>query len=315
MGIRFFCPNGHKLNVKEFQAGRKGICPYCGAKFQIPLTSTRKSSHGRNGEDEASEAGARAVEAAQADPPATAGPAPVIGAGAQPAAVRPATSQPVSPVSTPAQPIGSMPPGAQGAAAIPGALPGAVPATSIPASPNQAPAAQAPLPTSQPAMAAQGVMPGGVGAAPVAGPTATAWQGAPAAAASTMPPPSPAPDPLAEAPQMVWYVRPPSGGQFGPAMGEVMRSWIVEGRVSGDSLVWREGWRDWQEAGEVFPQLRTGQADQALKALAPSRSTAGSHAPRPPSRRQSKSTQMMVITLLVMAVITLFVVFVWVLTY
>ena len=26
MGIRFYCPNGHKLNVKEFQAGRRGIC-------------------------------------------------------------------------------------------------------------------------------------------------------------------------------------------------------------------------------------------------------------------------------------------------
>ena len=37
MGIRFFCPNGHKLNVKEFQAGRTGICPFCGEKMQIPL--------------------------------------------------------------------------------------------------------------------------------------------------------------------------------------------------------------------------------------------------------------------------------------
>ena len=44
MGIRFYCPNGHKLNVKEFQAGRKGICPFCGAKIQIPTESTRPSS-------------------------------------------------------------------------------------------------------------------------------------------------------------------------------------------------------------------------------------------------------------------------------
>ena len=44
MGIRFYCPNGHKLNVKEFQAGRRGICPYCGTKFLIPSQSTRKSS-------------------------------------------------------------------------------------------------------------------------------------------------------------------------------------------------------------------------------------------------------------------------------
>ena len=44
MGIRFYCPNGHKLNVKTFQAGQKGICPVCGVKMQIPLESTRPSS-------------------------------------------------------------------------------------------------------------------------------------------------------------------------------------------------------------------------------------------------------------------------------
>lgn len=36
MGIRFACPNGHKLNVKEHLAGKRGICPDCGAKFVIP---------------------------------------------------------------------------------------------------------------------------------------------------------------------------------------------------------------------------------------------------------------------------------------
>jgi hypothetical protein len=62
-------------------------------------------------------------------------------------------------------------------------------------------------------------------------------------------------DPFTEAPKAVWYVRPASGGQFGPANGEVMGTWVAEGRVSPDSLVWREGWRDWREAAAVFPQL------------------------------------------------------------
>lgn len=44
MGIRFFCPNGHKLNVKEHLAGKTGFCPECGARLIIPLQSTRKSS-------------------------------------------------------------------------------------------------------------------------------------------------------------------------------------------------------------------------------------------------------------------------------
>ena len=39
MGIRFYCPNGHKLNVKSFQAGRRGICPHCDVRFRIPQES------------------------------------------------------------------------------------------------------------------------------------------------------------------------------------------------------------------------------------------------------------------------------------
>jgi len=36
MGIRFNCPNGHKLNVKEHLAGKRAVCPNCGAKVTIP---------------------------------------------------------------------------------------------------------------------------------------------------------------------------------------------------------------------------------------------------------------------------------------
>lgn len=41
MGIKFYCPNGHKLNVKNYLAGKKGICPYCNEKFLIPEESTK----------------------------------------------------------------------------------------------------------------------------------------------------------------------------------------------------------------------------------------------------------------------------------
>lgn len=36
MGIRFYCPNGHKLHVKEEQAGKRGICPHCKVRMRIP---------------------------------------------------------------------------------------------------------------------------------------------------------------------------------------------------------------------------------------------------------------------------------------
>ena len=64
----------------------------------------------------------------------------------------------------------------------------------------------------------------------------------------------------------MWYVRPPSGGQYGPAKGDVMRKWIAEGRVSSDSLVWREGWSDWRDAGTLFASLATPTASPAVVA-------------------------------------------------
>jgi len=38
-----------------------------------------------------------------------------------------------------------------------------------------------------------------------------------------------------------------------------MRKWVSEGRVSADSLVWREGWPDWKNAGSLFTELGGGQ--------------------------------------------------------
>jgi hypothetical protein len=99
---------------------------------------------------------------------------------------------------------------------------------------------------------------------------------APAAvAAATVAPPAPTQpaDPITESPDAVWYVRPPSGGQYGPASGEIMRKWVAEGRVSADSLVWREGWPDWKPAESQFPELGV----QA--GTAPARAAASTAAP------------------------------------
>jgi hypothetical protein len=40
MGIVAFCPQGHRVKVKDEFAGRKGICPECGTRFRIPLESS-----------------------------------------------------------------------------------------------------------------------------------------------------------------------------------------------------------------------------------------------------------------------------------
>lgn len=62
-------------------------------------------------------------------------------------------------------------------------------------------------------------------------------------------------DPLLEDPDAVWFVRPPEGGQYGPAKAELLKQWIDEERVGIESFVWREGWADWLPANRVFKQL------------------------------------------------------------
>lgn len=56
-------------------------------------------------------------------------------------------------------------------------------------------------------------------------------------------------------PNASWYVRPPSGGQYGPANTEVFQEWIREGRVARNSLIWRDGWAQWRPASEALEQL------------------------------------------------------------
>lgn len=36
MGIRFHCPNGHKIHVKAEYAGKKAKCPHCSVKLVVP---------------------------------------------------------------------------------------------------------------------------------------------------------------------------------------------------------------------------------------------------------------------------------------
>lgn len=270
MGIRFWCPNGHKLNVKTFQAGRRGICPYCGARFVIPTESTRHAGAG----DRMPEPLEHSVhEGGFATPPAAAP------AGSHAAAAPGAAGPGLGGSYAPAQP------GPTEYPAGPSTLFGGGPAAPAAPAADYAPAVDF---AAAPQAAFQSL--------PLT-PTAPAVAGGA---------PSGSMDPLAEAPDVVWYVRPPTGGQFGPATADVMRNWIAEGRVSPDSLVWREGWRDWQEAGTVFPALGAEEGGAAPVAGAPP--SAGRHAARP----RSKASGPLIIALLVVAVLILFGVFIWV---
>ena len=59
-----------------------------------------------------------------------------------------------------------------------------------------------------------------------------------------------------------WYVRPPAGGQYGPADRGTLDQWIEEGRVAPQALVWRDGWPQWRAAAEALPD-RMAQLERA----------------------------------------------------
>jgi len=149
MGIKFLCPNGHKLHVKSFLMGKKAICPKCGARVVVPNEST--------------------LPAGDADPDDF-----------------------------------------------------------------------------------------GNSVAQVASQSALSLEQAPTVSglAAGTSKASPTADPITEDPTAVWYVRPTTGGQFGPASAEIMRAWLGEGRVGASSLVWRAGWPEWRAAASVFPELQ-----------------------------------------------------------
>lgn len=119
MGIRFACPNGHNLNVKEHLAGKRGICPNCGAKFTIPEAPTNGSPPGETGSRQPAQAAPALSSPARFTPPSdanTGGPppsspgpavAPALGGAGPPADPPPPRSEPapvvVPPMEGPAE--------------------------------------------------------------------------------------------------------------------------------------------------------------------------------------------------------------------
>jgi len=75
---------------------------------------------------------------------------------------------------------------------------------------------------------------------------------------------------LLDDPVATWYVRPPSGGQYGPATGDMLRGWIDEARVTPTSLVWRDGWPQWRSAGEALVEFGVQSSAPTTKYASPS---------------------------------------------
>ncbi len=106
-------------------------------------------------------------------------------------------------------------------------------------------------------------------------------------------------DLLADDPEATWYVRPPSGGQYGPADSNVLRQWIAEGRVAATSLLWRDGWPNWRPADEVLPGVadKSSQAkpnpgiSNAVPQDSGSKDSSQAQTPEPPRTSEVQGTQ------------------------
>lgn len=77
------------------------------------------------------------------------------------------------------------------------------------------------------------------------------------------------PSVLADDGSAQWFVRPPSGGQFGPADSNLLMTWIGEARVTPESFLWREGMGQWQIARELVPELFQSNTDTKVIASVP----------------------------------------------
>ena len=60
-----------------------------------------------------------------------------------------------------------------------------------------------------------------------------------------------------ESPRIVaaslYYVRPPAGGVYGPADLPTVESWIIQHRITPDTMLAPVGTNRWTAAGEIFP--------------------------------------------------------------
>lgn len=68
-----------------------------------------------------------------------------------------------------------------------------------------------------------------------------------------------------------WYVRPSSGGQFGPADGPTLSQWISEGRVADSAMLWRDGWPEWRIARSVLPSQKEADPPRVEQVAPPTR--------------------------------------------
>ena len=245
MGIRFFCPGCQdRMNVKSFLAGKRGICPKCDARFAIPEESDPSAESGKS-ESGKSESG-RSENAAEQSTAQGSSAEKIAVAQSQSTATksrsengRGESSDDRAKLQRKSAPKGESA-GRNGKTKATKSKESAKKESAKSDSAKDSSIATLTIPTSSKDERSGG---------------ASSRTETSDARSTRATPPTITIHATSVDPSKVWYVRPRTGGEFGPADGPLMKRWIGEGRVAGDSLVWCEGWEDWKNAALVFPEL------------------------------------------------------------
>jgi hypothetical protein len=296
MGIKFHCPNGHKMHVKSFLAGKKGVCPKCGVRIEIPLVS----------DADAPPASALEPDAFEPDK--------VIEEPGPIEVVKPQTTRPRGPafgldLSAPREPTATQ------------KAPG--PAASKGAGVNET--AEAPLELADDLDLEDDLS----ALAPQPTSRAPAGRADPAWSQSNLPPSGPSPPAASgvsrQASSASWYASLANGTTAGPMSAAAVLRGLDQGQFTTDSLVWRDGWSQWQPLGSVLSQMNAptqpvGQAALSpIKADDPLAEALGRQIPAPSTpmygrRRTRKELRARVSMILMILVIILFALMMYVLS-
>jgi GYF domain 2 len=215
MGIKFYCPNGHKVNVKSFLAGKKGLCPKCGVRVDIPLQSVSQSQStatSANGTTSLIDPEELVDQISFEDPEV---------AASQGMALMQDEPQFESPQQT--------------------------------ADWSSSEGSGLDLSTHFSTGSAANVLDEPSNADDLRLPPGSA-SGRPSVTANP-----------------IWHVQFANGEQFGPLDDAMLQSWLAEGRMSPEDLVWRQGWAQWQSAMTAFPQGRQSAGNQTAMVPAANR--------------------------------------------
>lgn len=216
MGIRFHCHMcNHALHVKDFLAGKRGKCPNCNGSFRIPQGGDGYSLS----IDELAKSDSAIVRAVRPKNPSP------------PSAAKPTTTEPKASPASPSPAVDANQPNTDKETEAKKAT---TKSDSASRERSKKPSADGKLDKSSKS---------------VAQPSAVAPNRSAPVSHGALP------ASIASLHNVQWYVRPPSGGQFGPAATSLLATWIDENRITADSYLWREGMEQWQLASELLPEV------------------------------------------------------------